>query len=112
MQGKVKLPMVHITLVQDLKSIGELARDLPLGSFYDEKERKAVVPVPALGPSVSLTRLLRLGVVVAMHFKLKPAGCQREHWQFNLKLRVNLSLNLAGVPGSGVHRQRRRCEAV
>ena len=54
MQGKVKLPVVHITLVQDLKSIGELARDLPLGSFYDEKERKAVVPVPALGPSVSV----------------------------------------------------------
>lgn len=51
MQGQV--PTVHVTLVQDLKSIGALARELPPGSFVDEKARTAVVPVPALGPSVS-----------------------------------------------------------
>ena len=48
-----KFPKVYITVIQDLKSMGALARDLPPGSLVDVKERKAVVPVPALGPSVS-----------------------------------------------------------
>jgi hypothetical protein len=53
-QGQV--PTVHVTLLQDLKSIGTLARDLPPGSYVDQKARTAVVPVPALGPSVSPPR--------------------------------------------------------
>ena len=51
-----KFPKVYITVIQDLKSMGALAHDLPPGSLVDVKERKAVVPVPALGPSVSRQR--------------------------------------------------------